>query len=63
MDESKRVPVIIRPYTRTLLNGGPQVAWMPQAKPGRKPRWIGITDKALASQFGGESSSPAETRG
>ena len=25
--------------------------------------WIGITDKALASQFGGESSSPAETRG
>ena len=28
-----------------------------------KPRWIGITDKALASQFGGEGSSPAETRG
>ena len=28
-----------------------------------QPRWIGVTDKALASQFGGESSSPAETRG
>ena len=28
-----------------------------------EPRWIGITDKALASQFGGEGSSPAETRG
>ena len=28
-----------------------------------QPRWIGITDKALASQFGGEGSSPAETRG
>ena len=27
------------------------------------PQWIGITDKALASQFGGEGSSPAETRG